>query len=147
MPLQNRVDPYGALSATRTRGAWMGNRGVLHDASKQVVAAWRLRRWITCVLSFKDRRREVFAPKRYSELFFLDEATSLAPGIGPARSAGGGATRSSAARGTLVSAGGTREAGFSAPRRSTGYFTTRGWRPAESRERTSLSSQRCPTER
>ena len=83
MPLQNRVDPYGALRATRSRGAWMGNRGVLHDASKRVVAAWRLRRWITCVLSFKDRRREVFAPKRYSELFFLDEATSLAAGHRP----------------------------------------------------------------
>ena len=61
----------------------MGNRGVLHDASKRVVAAWRLRRWITCVLSFKDRRREVFTPKRYSELFFLDEATSLAAGHRP----------------------------------------------------------------
>jgi hypothetical protein len=82
-PLQNRVDPYGALHATDARGAWMGNRGVLHDASRRVVAAWRLRRWITCVLSFKDRRREVFAPKRYSELFFLDEATSLAAGHRP----------------------------------------------------------------
>jgi hypothetical protein len=82
-PLQNRVDPYGALNATDARGAWMGNRGVLHDASKRVVVAWRLRRWITCVLSFKDRRREVFAPKRYSELFFLDETTSLAAGHRP----------------------------------------------------------------
>jgi hypothetical protein len=82
-PLQNRVDPYGALHATDARGAWMGNRGVLHDASKRIVAPWRLRRWITCVLSFKDRRREVFAPRRYSELFFLDEATSLAAGHRP----------------------------------------------------------------
>jgi len=61
----------------------MGNRGVLHDASQRVVADWRLRRWITCVLRFKDRYREVFAPKRYSELFFLDEATSLAAGHRP----------------------------------------------------------------
>ena len=83
MPLQNRVDPYGALHAVQARGAWMGNRGVLHDASKRVVAAWRLRRWITCVLSFKERRREVFAPNRYSELFFLDEATSLSAGHRP----------------------------------------------------------------
>ncbi len=83
MPLQNRVDPYGTLHATEARGAWMGNRGVLHDASKHVVAAWRLRRWITCVLTFKERRREVFAPNRYSELFFLDEATSLAAGHRP----------------------------------------------------------------
>jgi hypothetical protein len=61
----------------------MGNRGVLHNAEKQIVAAWRLPRWITCTLEFKDRRREVFAPHRYSELFFLDEATSLAAGHRP----------------------------------------------------------------
>ena len=83
MPLQNRVDPYGELHATEARGAWMGNRGVLHDASQNVVASWRLQRWITCVLTFKERRREVFAPNRYSELFFLDEATSLAAGHRP----------------------------------------------------------------
>jgi hypothetical protein len=83
MPLQNRVDPYGALHATEARGAWTGNRGVLHDASQRIVAAWRLPRWITCVLSFKGRRRDVFAPNRYSELFFLDEATALAAGHRP----------------------------------------------------------------
>jgi hypothetical protein len=83
MALQNRVDPYGALHATEQRGAWMGNRGVLHDASKRVVAQWRLRRWITCVLSWKGRRREVFAPSRWSELFFLDEATALSAGHRP----------------------------------------------------------------
>jgi hypothetical protein len=83
MPLQNRVDPCGALRAAEERGAWMGNRGVLHDASQRVVAAWRLRRWITCVLSWKGLRREVFAPNRYSELFFLDEATALSAGHRP----------------------------------------------------------------
>jgi hypothetical protein len=61
----------------------MGNRGVLHDPEKRIVAPWRLKRWITCVLSFRDRHREVFAPGRYSELFFLDEATSLAAGHRP----------------------------------------------------------------
>jgi hypothetical protein len=61
----------------------MGNRGILHNAEKQIVAAWRLRRWITCTLEFKGRRREVFAPHRYTELFFLDEATSLAAGHRP----------------------------------------------------------------
>ncbi len=83
MPLQNRVDPRGRLHAVEARGAWMGNRGVLHDPEKRIVAPWRLKRWITCVLSFKDRHREVFAPGRYSELFFLDEATSLAAGHRP----------------------------------------------------------------
>jgi len=82
-PIQNRVDPYGRLQAVPERGAWMGNRGVLHDENRKVVAPWRLRRWITCTLTFKDRRREVFAPQRYSELFFLDEATSLAAGHRP----------------------------------------------------------------
>jgi hypothetical protein len=83
MPLQNRVDPYGRLHAVGARGALMGNRGVLHDEEKRVVASWRLRRWITCVLEFRGRHREVFAPRRYSELFFLDEATSLAAGHRP----------------------------------------------------------------
>jgi len=61
----------------------MGNRGVLHDESRRVVAAWRTKRWITCVLSFRGRKREVFAPHRYSELFFLDEVTSLSAGHRP----------------------------------------------------------------
>ena len=83
MAFQNRVDPYGRLHAVSARGAWMGNRGVLHDANRRIVAEHRLRRWITCVLTFKDRRREVFTPNRYTELFFLDEATSLAAGHRP----------------------------------------------------------------
>jgi hypothetical protein len=61
----------------------MGNRGILHDDERRVVAPWRLQRWITCVLEFKDRHRKVFTPRRYSELFFLDEATSLAAGHRP----------------------------------------------------------------
>jgi hypothetical protein len=77
------VDPYGRLHAVEARGTLMGNRGVLHDEAAQVVAAWRSPRWITCTLSFKDRWREVFLPRRYSELFFLDEATSLAAGHRP----------------------------------------------------------------
>ncbi|MGE5412717.1 MAG: hypothetical protein ACM3NW_00965 [Syntrophomonadaceae bacterium] len=83
MPLQNRVDPYGRLHAVAARGTLMGNRGILHDDARRIVAAWRTRRWIACVLTFRGRRREVFAPRRYSELFFLDEATSLAAGHRP----------------------------------------------------------------
>jgi hypothetical protein len=83
VPFQNRVDPYGRLHAVAARGAWMGNRGVLIDADRRVVAPWRLRRWITCVLEFRSRRRAVFTPGRYTELFFLDEATSLAAGHRP----------------------------------------------------------------
>lgn len=83
MPLQNRVDPWGRLHAVEARGAWMGNRGVLHDASKRIVRSWKLKAWIVCRLEFKGRRRQVFSPGRYSELFFLDEATALAAGHRP----------------------------------------------------------------
>jgi hypothetical protein len=61
----------------------MGNRGILHDESKRIVAPWRVKRWIICTLSFKGRHRSVFAPRRYSELFFLDEATAFAAGHRP----------------------------------------------------------------
>jgi hypothetical protein len=83
MPLQNRVDPWGRLHSVAARGAWMGNRGVLHDATRQIVRPWRLKAWILCRLEFKGRRRRVFAPARYSELFFLDEATAFAAGHRP----------------------------------------------------------------
>lgn len=61
----------------------MGNRGILHDDQKRIVVPWRLKRWITCTLTFRGRKRQVFAPHRYSELFFLDEATSFAAGHRP----------------------------------------------------------------
>jgi hypothetical protein len=84
MPLQNRVTPIGDIIAAAARGTLMGNRGILHDASRRLGAArWRHRSWICCRLSFKDRRREVMAPGRYTELFFLDEATALSAGHRP----------------------------------------------------------------
>ena len=84
MPLQNRVTPMGDIIADAARGTLMGNRGILHDASKRLgTARWRHRSWICCRLSFKHRRREVMAPGRYTELFFLDEATALAAGHRP----------------------------------------------------------------
>ena len=83
MPLQNRVDPWGRLHSVEARGAWMGNRGVLHDESRKIVAQWRSKAWILCRLQFKGRRRAVFTPGRYSELFFLDEATAFAAGHRP----------------------------------------------------------------
>jgi hypothetical protein len=83
MGFQNRVDPYGRIVAVPDRGTLMGNRGVLHDESRRIVAPWRTKRWIACVLEFRGRKREVFTPRRYSELFFLDEATSLAAGHRP----------------------------------------------------------------
>ena len=84
MPLQNRVDPFGNLIRTTERGTLMGNRGgVLHNADREIVRDYAGRRWITCVLHFRDRRREVMFPNRYTELFFLDEAVAFAAGHRP----------------------------------------------------------------
>ena len=84
MSLQNRVNPYGEIVAIASRGAWMGNRGCLHGADRQLTSTlWRRKAWIICELSYHDRRRDVMAPGEYTELFFLDEATALAAGHRP----------------------------------------------------------------
>ena len=84
MTLQNRVTPGGEIIADPARGTLMGNRGILHDARQRLGAArWRHPHWIFCRLAFKGRRRQVMAPRRYTELFFLDAATALAAGHRP----------------------------------------------------------------
>lgn len=83
MPLQNRVDPWGQLQAVSTRGALLGNRGIIHNEKKQIVAQWRSKAWITCQSQFKGRKSPVFAPDAYSQLFFVDEATAFAAGHRP----------------------------------------------------------------
>ena len=83
MPRQNRVTPFGELIATTARGTLMGNRGCLHDADGRIRRSYVGKRWIICVLEFKGRRRRVMTPRRYTELFFLDEATALAAGHRP----------------------------------------------------------------
>jgi hypothetical protein len=81
--LKNRVDPLGNLIQTPARGAWMGNRGLIHNSQKEIVRPFRLKTWITCKLEFKGRKRPVMAPDKYTELFFLDEATAFAAGHRP----------------------------------------------------------------
>ncbi len=83
MPKQNRVTPDSQIITTSARGTLMGNRGVLHDEQQRIRRPFRAKRWIFCQLSFKGRRRQVMAPNRYTELFFLDEATALAAGHRP----------------------------------------------------------------
>lgn len=83
MPLQNRVDPWGALNAAPTRGSLMGNRGILHNDSRQIVRPWAGKSWVTCELHFGEVHRQVFGSGSYSELFFLDEATAFAAGHRP----------------------------------------------------------------
>jgi hypothetical protein len=83
MPLQNRVNPFGAIVATPERGAWTGNRGVIHNVEKQIIKHHAVKYWITCVLDYKGKWRAVMSPNRWTELFFLDEATAFAAGHRP----------------------------------------------------------------
>lgn len=83
--LQNRVTPFGDVVALPGRGTMMGNRGILHDSERRIVRAWQVKRWITCVLEFRGRHRDVMTPHRYTELFFLDEAAAFAAGHRPCR--------------------------------------------------------------
>jgi hypothetical protein len=84
-PLQNRMTPEGEIIASPERGTLFGNRGGrIHDADQRLgKRRWHSKQWICCVLDFKGRRRPVMAPNRYTELFFLDEATALSAGHRP----------------------------------------------------------------
>ena len=83
MPLQNRVNPNGELKAVKSRGAFLGNRGIIHNDEKEIIAPFKIKGWVTCQLEFKGRKRELMAKGRYTELFFLDEATALSAGHRP----------------------------------------------------------------
>ena len=81
---QNRVNPLGELIATPERGLVYGNRGCLHDDSGRITRRYNGRRWISCQLQFKDwRRGPLLQPGKFTELFFLDEATAFAAGHRP----------------------------------------------------------------
>ena len=83
MTLQNRVTPFGEIVATPERGTLMGNRGCLHDEERRVVKTSARVAWVTCRLEWEGIHRTIMAPKKYTELFFLDEATALAAGHRP----------------------------------------------------------------
>jgi hypothetical protein len=82
--LQNRVTPLGELVADPARGLVYGNRGCLHDARGEIRRPFAVRRWIACRLRFRGwQRAPLLQPGRFTELFFLDEATALAAGHRP----------------------------------------------------------------
>ena len=85
MALQNRVTPDGSIIADPARGLLMGNRGgQMHDAERRLTGRrWVSKQWIACSLAYKDRHETIMAPGRYTQLFFLDEATALAAGHRP----------------------------------------------------------------
>jgi hypothetical protein len=84
VPRQNRVTPLGELIAHPGRGLVYGNRGCLHDPDGRIVRSYNGKRWIACRLAFRDWHREpLMQPGRFTELFFLDEATAFAAGHRP----------------------------------------------------------------
>ena len=84
MALKKRVTPLGELVAERGRGLVYGNRGCLHDANGRIRRSYSGKRWIACQLEFRGwRRRPLMAPGRFTELFFIDEATAFAAGHRP----------------------------------------------------------------
>ena len=101
MPLCNRVTPFGDIVSHPARyppaTAMFGNRGVLHDDNRRIVKPHAGRMWLSCRLhvsrtrktqrddnrAFNGRKRVLMTPRRYTELFFLDEPTALAAGHRP----------------------------------------------------------------
>jgi hypothetical protein len=84
MPLQNRVSPLSELVADPGRGLVYGNRGCLHDETGRIRRRYNGKRWIACRLQFRGwHRAPLLQPGRFTELFFLDEATAFAAGHRP----------------------------------------------------------------
>ena len=64
------------------RGAWTGNRGILHRG-RDIVRFHGSDLWIICALEFKGRHHEQWRPGHYTFLFFHDETVALAAGHRP----------------------------------------------------------------
>ena len=84
MPLQNRATPLGELIAHPAHGLVYGNRGCLHDELGRIRRRYNGKRWIACRLEFRGwKRGPLLQPGKFTELFFLDEATAFAAGHRP----------------------------------------------------------------
>jgi hypothetical protein len=80
---RNRVDPWGDLHAGPERGLFTGNRGCLVDDTGAIIRHHIGSLWITCLTSFRGRRQPLDEPRRWTPLFFLDDAVALAAGHRP----------------------------------------------------------------
>jgi len=81
-PARNRVTPTGEIVAIPLRGAWTGNRGILHRG-REIVRFHAGDLWITCALEFRGRRQRQWQPHHSTLLFFYDEALAFAAGHRP----------------------------------------------------------------
>ena len=93
------------------RGTLMGNRGCLHDDQRRVVKSSARDAWVTCRVQWKGIRRTVMTPGKYTELFFVDEATSLAAGHRPCNECRSERLRAFKAAGLKGVAGRARDGG------------------------------------
>ena len=83
MPRRNRVDPFGDLYAVAARGLFTGNRGCLVNHEEKIVRYHGTTLWIICKLEFRGWRWPLARPKRWTPIFFLDDAVALAAGHRP----------------------------------------------------------------
>jgi len=88
MPLQNRIDPFSNFHAVKARGMFTGNRGIIHDHETQTIlkTSWATEGWVICTLAplpGREKRKRLMSKGKWTELFFLDEATGLAAGHRP----------------------------------------------------------------
>jgi hypothetical protein len=79
---RNRVTPVSEVEAFPLRGAWTGNRGILHSGN-EIVRFHAHDSWLICELEYKGRRRRQWQPHECTFLYFHDEAGALAAGHRP----------------------------------------------------------------
>jgi hypothetical protein len=80
------MTPFGEPVAVEARGLVYGNRGCMHNARGRITRPFGVKRWIACRLEFRGwHRGPLLQPGRFTELFFLDEATAFAAGHRPCR--------------------------------------------------------------
>ena len=82
-PRRNRVDPWGDLHAVSARGVFTGNRGCVVDEAERVVRHHGSTLWIICRTRYRGWRWPLARPRRWTPLFFLDDAVALAAGHRP----------------------------------------------------------------
>lgn len=80
--MRNRVTPAGEIVAIELRGAWLGNRGILHRGT-EIVRFHAASAWIICELEHKDWHLPQWKEGHFTLLFFHDEAVALAAGHRP----------------------------------------------------------------
>jgi hypothetical protein len=78
----NIVDPTSTISRESAPFTLVGNRGELHEGNRIVRPASR-KDWLYCVTSALTDPREFMSSGKFTDLFFLDEATALAAGHRP----------------------------------------------------------------